>query len=274
LNGIAKPEYALGSDDAEIARLQTQAEMLAEPTAVLFQRGGIRPGMRVLDLGSGPGDVAFLVAEMVGPDGVVVGVEQDPAQIAEATRRRDTLGLTNVEFRQGDARSYVDDKPFDAAVCRLLLMHLPDAVDVLAHQMSNLRPGGAFVAVDYDIGGVRALPEVQLFVQVGEWISAAFAHAQVDPRVGMRFPLYFEQAGYSDIGSLGLQSYSSPRDGSAARYVVEVARAMAHAIVASGVATEEEMGLDTLADRLAAAIDQANAVYTVPTVVGGWGRRP
>jgi SAM-dependent methyltransferase len=271
---VTRPEYVLGSHDAEIARLQTQAERLAEPTAVLFARGGIRPGMRVLDLGSGPGDVAFLVADMVGPEGVVVGVEQDPAQIAAATRRRDASGRRNVDFRAGDARSYVADEPFDAVVCRLLLMHLPDAVDVLAHQRGNLREGGVFVAVDYDIGGARTLPEVPLFTQVGAWIDAGFAHAQADPRVGMRLPLLFEQAGYADVGSLGVQAYSSPRDGRAARYVVEVARAMRHAIVASGAATEEEMGLDTLADRLVAAIDDAGAVYTVPTVVGGWGRRP
>ncbi|OBA88573.1 hypothetical protein A5662_02460 [Mycobacteriaceae bacterium 1482268.1] len=271
---MTTPEYVLGSDDAEIARLQTQAAILAEPTAVLVQRGGVRPGMRVLDLGSGPGDVSFLVAEIVGREGVVIGVEQDPAQIAEATRRRDALGLTNVEFREGDARTYRADEPFDGAVCRLLLMHLPDAVDVLAHQMGNLRHGGVFVAVDYDIGGARALPEVELFSQVGEWIRAGFDHAQVDARVGMRLPLYFEQAGYADIGSLGLQSFSSPRDGHAARYVVDVARAMAPAIVASGVTTEEQMGLDTLADRLVDAIAAANAVYTAPTVIGGWGRRP
>ena len=70
---MSTPEYVLGSDDAEIARLQTQAAIIAEPTALLLQRGGIRPGMRVLDLGSGPGEVVFQVAEMVGPDGYVVG---------------------------------------------------------------------------------------------------------------------------------------------------------------------------------------------------------
>ena len=114
---MTKPEYALGSDDTEIERLQTQAAIIAEPTALLFQRGGIRPGMRVLDLGSGPGDDAFQVAEMVGPDGTVVGVEQDPAQIAVANQRRDRVGLSNVEFRQGDARTFVDDEPFE---CRRL----------------------------------------------------------------------------------------------------------------------------------------------------------
>ena len=56
---VNTPEYVLGSDEAEIARLQTQAAIIAEPTALLLQRGGIRPGMRVLDLGSGPGRCRF-----------------------------------------------------------------------------------------------------------------------------------------------------------------------------------------------------------------------
>jgi protein-L-isoaspartate O-methyltransferase len=271
---VTSPEYVLGSGDAEIARLQAQAAILAEPTAVLLQRGGLRPGMRVLDLGSGPGDVAFLVAELVGPEGAVVGVEQDPAQVATAERRRDQLALPNVEFRQGDARTFTTDEPFDAAVCRLLLMHLPDAVDVLAHQMGNLRRGGVFVAIDYDMGAARSLPEVELYSRVGDWLQAGFTHAHVDPMVGMRLPVYFAQAGYHEVGALGLQSYAPPSDAQTAAYVVGVVSAMRDAIVASGVTTEDEMGLDTLAERLAEAIRAANAVYTVPTVVGGWGRRP
>jgi SAM-dependent methyltransferase len=271
---VTTPRYVLGSEDSEITRLQLQAAIIAEPTALLFQRGGIRPGMRVLDLGSGPGDVAFQVADMVGADGSVVGVEQDPAQIAVANDRRDKLGLGNVEFRQGDARTFVDEEPFDAAVCRLLLMHLPDAVDVLAHQMRNLRHGGVFVAIDYDMGGARALPEVELYGRMRDWLNAGFAHAQADPYVGMRLPVLFERAGFSDVGSLGLQAYWPPQDRHAAGYVVGVVRAMKDAIVASGVTTEEEMGLDTLAERLGDAIESAGAVFTVPTVVGGWGRRP
>jgi ubiquinone/menaquinone biosynthesis C-methylase UbiE len=80
-------EYVLGSGDAEIARLQVQAAAIAEPTALLLQRGGITRGMRVLDLGTGPGDVAFQLTEMVGPEGSVVGVDRDDAQLAEAVRR-------------------------------------------------------------------------------------------------------------------------------------------------------------------------------------------
>jgi SAM-dependent methyltransferase len=271
---MTNPEYVLGSDDTEIERLQTQAAIIAEPTAVLFDRGGIRPGMRVLDLGSGPGDVSFLVADIVGVGGSVVGVEQDPAQIAVATARKDRLGLGNVEFRRGDVRTFVDEEPFDAAVCRLLLMHLPDAGDVLAHQMRNVRSGGVFVAVDYDMGGARALPEVGLYTSVRGWLQAGFEHAQVDAFVGMRLPALFGAAGYADVGSLGLQAYWPPENRLGVGYVVGVVHAMKDAIVASGAVTADELGLDTLEQRLGDAVGAAGAVYTAPTVVGGWGRRP
>ncbi|OKH74047.1 hypothetical protein EB72_17670 [Mycobacterium sp. SWH-M1] len=270
---MATPDYVLGSDDAEIARLQGQAAIIAEPTDMLFRRGGLRPGMRVLDLGSGPGDVSFLVAGIVGDEGSVLGLEQDPAQLAVAEQRREHLGLGNVLFEQGDARTFVSDEPFDAVVCRLLLMHLPDAADVLAHHRRNLRPGGVFIAVDYDMTGARALPEVDLFTRVGDWIQAGFAHAQADAAVGMRFPVLFEQAGYADVGTLGLQVYFPPRARQAAGYVVGVVRALEDAIIASGAATADDLDLATLEQRLGEAIEERGAVWTMPTIVGGWGRR-
>jgi hypothetical protein len=92
--------------------------------------------------------------------------------------------------------------------------------------------------------------------------------------VGMRFPLLFEQAGFRDVGALGLQSYWPPSNPGAAAYLAGVARAMKVAIVKSGAVTEEKLGLDTLAQRLGKALISANAVCSLPTVVGGWGRRP
>jgi len=269
------PAYVLGSDEAELARLQAQAALLAEPTGALLTRAGLREGMRVLDLGTGPGDVAFQLGRIVGPEGSVVGVEKDPVQIGAAEIRLAESRAENIVFRQGDARAFTDGQPFDAVVCRLLLMHLPDAVEVLAHHMGNLRPGGLFVAVDYDQGGSRALPEVALYSRLQEWIRAGFQFAHADPYVGQRLPVMFAQAGYTEVSALGLQMYWSPDDRHvAATYLVGVVRAMKDVIVASGAATEAEIGIDTLEQRLADDLQAANAVSSMPTVVGGWGRRP
>src|SRR6516162_4985296 len=79
--------YALGSTDAEHERLIRQAALLAPCSDGLFCEAGIGPGQRVLDLGSGVGDVSMLVAQLVGPSGEVVGIERDPHSIARARTR-------------------------------------------------------------------------------------------------------------------------------------------------------------------------------------------
>src|SRR6266436_5212777 len=75
------PHYALGSTDAEQARLIRQAALLAPFSERFFLGAGISPGQRALDIGSGVGDVAMLVSKLVGPSGEVVGVERDARSI-------------------------------------------------------------------------------------------------------------------------------------------------------------------------------------------------
>src|SRR5437899_7005309 len=100
-NGSASP-YALGSTDAEHERLIRQAARIAPITERLFREAGIGPGQRVLDLGSGMGDVAMLAARLVGPSGEVVGIERDAISIARANARVAEAGLSNVRFTQTD----------------------------------------------------------------------------------------------------------------------------------------------------------------------------
>ena len=71
--GGTPSSYALGNTDAEHDRLIRQAAYLAPVTERLFREAGIGPGHRVLELGSGVGDVAMLVAGLVGPTGQVIG---------------------------------------------------------------------------------------------------------------------------------------------------------------------------------------------------------
>src|SRR5215467_832437 len=84
---VMEHNYILGHSDAEIRRLQTQAAILQPITERLLRCAGIQPGMRVLDLGSGAGDVAMLAAELVGPSGSVVGIDRNPQVLSIATQR-------------------------------------------------------------------------------------------------------------------------------------------------------------------------------------------
>ncbi len=94
--------YPFADRASEDERLVAQGRLFDPLTRRVLEQAGLSPGMRVLDLGSGAGNVARLAAELVGPDGSVVGIERDPAAAELARRRTDA---PNVEFRVGDVEA-------------------------------------------------------------------------------------------------------------------------------------------------------------------------
>src|SRR5262245_21278908 len=137
--------YPLGHTDAEHERLIRQAKQVGPITERFFREAGIGSGLRVLDLGSGVGDVAMLVARLVGPSGEVVAVERDPNSIAKASTPVTEAGFPNVHFNESNVNEILDEKPFDAAVGRFILMYLPDPVATLRSVSKLVRAGGVIV---------------------------------------------------------------------------------------------------------------------------------
>src|SRR5713226_1288348 len=116
---------------AEIASASTVeacrlGQLLYPSTKQLFVQAGITTGMKVLDVGSGAGDVALLLAELVGPTGSIVGVEVHATILETARARVQAAGLTNVSFITGDIRDVALDEEFDAVVERNVLIYLPN----------------------------------------------------------------------------------------------------------------------------------------------------
>src|SRR5947208_10263019 len=95
-------DYPLGHTDAEHERLIRQAARVAPITERFFREAGIGLGQRVLDLGSGVGDVAMLVARLVGPSGEVVAIERDSNAIAKARARVRKAGFQNISFNDSN----------------------------------------------------------------------------------------------------------------------------------------------------------------------------
>jgi len=100
--GDSNSGYEFGSAEEELARLELQGRALAPATRMIFTAAGIQPGMRVLDVGCGAGDVAFVTADLVGPEGSVVGVDRSPEALARARLRAEQRGLAQVQFVGGD----------------------------------------------------------------------------------------------------------------------------------------------------------------------------
>jgi SAM-dependent methyltransferase len=269
---VPSSSYVLGSDDPEIARLDGQAEALRSGTAVLLGAAGICEGMRVLELGTGVGHVAFQLSALVGPSGSVVAIDQAAPLLAVAESRCRAGGVENVRFAEADAREFRDAEPFDAVVARLLLFHLPDARDVVCHHAAGLRPGGLWVALDFDVGGARAEPRVALVSTLLGWVETAFRSAGADPRIGARLAPLLRDGPLSDVMTFGIQPYLSPDTPPGARLLAEVVRALAKPITAAGLATEAELDIETLEERINGALRDAGAVLLAPTLVGAWGR--
>jgi ubiquinone/menaquinone biosynthesis C-methylase UbiE len=182
-----QPEYVFAQSTDEIRRLKRQADFLRRYTQYLLDVAGIRSGMKVLDVGTGIGDVAFLVAERVGPQGTVVGVDMNPAMIDIASQRAQAVGIANTAFLQGDVTQMLFEDQFDAIIGRLILLYIKDRAALLRRLSQQLRPGGivAFQELDLTLAGTT-LPHAPVFVQTVQRIKEVFRRT---PRaVPIRWP--------------------------------------------------------------------------------------
>ena len=184
------------SSDEELERLQLQAQCLEGLTRRLIRESGIGPGMRVLDLGAGPGDVAFLVAEAVGPSGSVVGVDREERSVQLAKRRAAESGYDNVTFAVAGDDALPADAPFDAAIGRFVLIHQREPSAMIRRAAAVVRQGGivAFLEPALHLDS-HSLPEIELVSAVGRSLKRFMLAALPSPDVAGRLIPCFMEAG-------------------------------------------------------------------------------
>lgn len=266
-------DYALGRTSSEYDRLIEQAELLRPITERMLRTAGVCPGMHVLDVGCGVGDVSFLVSEIVGPDGYVVGVDLDRDAIRIAEKRRAEHRLTNVTFGQGDARTIETERLFDAAVGRLVLMFTSDPTAALQRIAERVRPGDV-VAFHEWVGQVPSAMNQPVLARLQNLLSTTFA------RSGARLDIDAEL--YWRMLDAGLQPVPRPLaeiavDGEhgarAYRRWVLITRSLLPKIVEYGLATEEEVlhTVEELRDELLANRSLAPLSWLMS---GQWAHKP
>jgi len=117
----------------------------------LVELAKIKPGNRVLDIATGTGEPAITAARAVGPTGRVIGVDHSAGMLDVARRRAAALGLTNVEYREGDAASLKEPPAsFDAVLSRWGLMFVTDLEATARGIRAALKPGGFLATAVWD----------------------------------------------------------------------------------------------------------------------------
>lgn len=134
--GAAAPGWA--------SRRESGAQRGEAVTEALLEMARIAPGQRVLDLASGVGDPAFAIADRVGPEGKVLGLDLTPEMVEAATAWAEEHGIQNVEFLQitSEIDLGVSEQSFDAATCRFGLMFMPDPTATVKALFEAVKPGG------------------------------------------------------------------------------------------------------------------------------------
>lgn len=271
------PNYVLGHHVAELARLDLQAATLAQATRTVLTLGGVAPGMRVLDIGTGTGEVAILAGDLVGPAGRVLGVDRSAVAVEYASSKVAERGIDNVRFAVSDviddAADALDGQMFDAIVGRLVLAYQPSPVDVVRGLLKHVRPGGRYIAMEYDLGSMRAIPATPLVDRMAALISAAFEAAGTPQTLGPRLGCVFTSAGVRDFDLFGLQIYLAPNDPVGPAMLSGVVNSLLPAIERHGLAAATDIDVRTLRQRIADELLAHDAVIAPPILVGAWGSR-
>ena len=146
-------DYSLRMSETELDRYRMMASFAAAAEEAWWQEAGIVPGTHMVDLGCGPGAVLVELANRIGPDGRIVGVDQGEEPLEVARKLIADAGLGNAEVRRGGATATgLDPGQWDVVMIRHVLAHNPPATvaQIVAHIRDLLKPGGRAYLVDSD----------------------------------------------------------------------------------------------------------------------------
>jgi SAM-dependent methyltransferase len=252
------------------ARLSVISAALAPSTASVLDAVGVHEGMRVLDLGCGGGDVTLALAQLVGAQGAVVGIDVDDVKLGLAREDAADAGMQHVEYRVGDATSLDARDEYDVVYARLLLTHLADPAAMLARMVAATRPGGTVVVEDLDHSAVYSYPTLPALTTFVALYNEVARRRGGDPEIGPKVLGMFRAAGLVDVRMAAAQPVFA--DGAPKRIHQITLENVRDAMQTEQVATAVE--LDPIAAELEAFCAEDGTIVAFPRIFQVFGRRP
>jgi SAM-dependent methyltransferase len=266
-------EYALRRTPEEYERLRAQARMWEAATGRLLDRIGLTTGARCLDAGCGPGETMRLMAQRVGPDGTVTGIDVDAALAGQTEEALHEAGHKQCRTLVHDLGTdeAVPGGPYDIVLARLLLFHTPDRVAVVRRLWESVAPGGHLVLQDYDLSAADTEPEMPSVREVTRLLIAMFESVGCHTRAGLALPTWMERAGIgspdgTDVAGY-LETLGAGQSMLAGTFRSVLPAGLAHGVVTAG---EAEEALSRMADDV--ALDPGRPMLW-PLMIGAWVTR-
>lgn len=262
--------YVLGDSERELKRLEAQAGFFAEGTRDGLLKAGIAPGMKVLDLGCGAGDVSLIAADIVGPDGAVTGIDISEQAVGVSRARAARKGV-KAEFVQSTIDAFDRIGAFDAVVGRFILVHFPDPAGVVRGVASKMKTGARFVSMEMDMStGAASAPSPLFDLHLGN-IRKMYGMAGLSPDMGMKLHSTFRAADLSP--AITAFTRVGHKDETAGfEFLAESVRSLLPTMEKLGIANSADVDIDTLAERLAVEAQASDPAIFYPRFVVAWAK--
>jgi SAM-dependent methyltransferase len=210
----ADRDYVLGTHDEEVSRLGLQHRVWRNRVQESWDRAGLGPGSRVLDVGAGPGFATFDLAERVGPAGHVFAVERSRRFLDILDHERVRRGVTQISTHELDVDT--DALPasgLDAAWCRWVFAFVREPEALVREVLSSLRPSGMFVAYEYlNYETWKLIPQVPSFEEFVNVVMATWRDQGGEPNIGRDLPRWCEAAGAKVVSLRPIMDVVTPAD--------------------------------------------------------------
>ena len=207
----------------------------------------LKPGMKLLDFGCGPGTISVGLAERIAP-GELHGIDMEESQIELARSAASSGGHGNMVFHVGNVTDLpFDDDTFDIAHCHAVLMHIPDTQAALAEVQRVLKPGGVIASREANIASSYLEPQPEEITDAWGVFAGLMQANGGHPHFGKQLKVALMDAGFTDVRVSASFDYFSSLDDVAFLhgfisdwfFSPQVIGALIH----FGLATEEQIGL-------------------------------
>jgi len=195
--GDADRDYVIGVNAAEIERLGSQHAVWRQTALRAWECAGLKPGMRVADIGCGPGYAALDMAGLVGPEGHVTGVDQSRTFLNVLRERAAAERRDNVETIESDlAALELPEASFDLIYVRWVLSFVAGPEAAIARLVPALKPGGVIVLQEYGCYRTfRIEPHAPVLDRFLDAVEASWKAGGGDANVACRLPEALARAG-------------------------------------------------------------------------------